>query len=78
LNLGGGGAEGKKGLGWESRACDGGNRLNPSLPPPSPLPLQTVSGYHLRVADGVGTLLQMQGMTARLTAIAKDSFMLAR
>jgi hypothetical protein len=45
---------------------------------PSPLPLQTVSGYHLRVADGVGTLLQMQGMTARLTAIAKDSFMLAR
>ena len=32
--------------------------------------IQVVSSIHLRVADGVGTLLQMQGMVARLCELA--------
>ena len=32
--------------------------------------VQVISSIHLRVADGVGTLLQMQGMVARLCELA--------
>jgi replication factor C subunit 2/4 len=32
--------------------------------------VQVISSIHLRVADGVGTLLQMQGMCARLCELA--------
>lgn len=32
--------------------------------------IQAVSGAHMRVADGVGSLLQMQGLVARICDIA--------
>ena len=34
--------------------------------------VQVISSIHLRVADGVGTLLQMQGMVARLCELATE------
>ena len=40
---------------------------------PEPLKLdmvQIISSIHMRVADGVGTLLQMNGMVARLCELA--------
>ena len=35
--------------------------------------LQQVSAAHMRVVDGVGSLLQLQGMCGKLTAIARDA-----
>ena len=32
-----------------------------------------VSAMHMRIIDGVGTLLQMQGMCCKLAGIARDS-----
>jgi replication factor C subunit 2/4 len=32
--------------------------------------IQAVSAVHMRVADGVGSLLQMQGLVARICEIA--------
>ena len=34
--------------------------------------IQAVSACHMRVADGVGTLLQLQGLVARLVDIANS------
>ena len=35
--------------------------------------IQVISAVHMRVVDGVGTQLQMQGMVAKLAACAKAS-----
>jgi len=35
--------------------------------------IQAISGVHLRVADGVGTLIQMQGLVGRICLITKDA-----
>ena len=43
---------------------------------PEPLKLdmvQIISSIHMRVADGVGTLLQMNGMVARLCELSMKS-----
>jgi replication factor C subunit 2/4 len=33
--------------------------------------IQQISASHMRVADGVGTLLQMKGLCARIAAVAR-------
>lgn len=46
-------------------------KAQPSMPEPVKLEMiQAVSGVHMRIADGVGTLLQLQGLVARLCDIA--------
>ncbi len=35
--------------------------------------MQVISGVHLRVVDGVGTLLQMQALASRLCGVARGS-----
>jgi replication factor C subunit 2/4 len=35
--------------------------------------LQQVSATHMRIIDGVGTLLQLQGLCAKLSGIAREN-----
>lgn len=45
-----------------------------SLPEPLKLDfLAQVSAAHMRVVDGVGSLLQMQGLASKLSGIARES-----
>jgi len=45
-----------------------------SMPEPLKLDMvQIISSIHMRVADGVGTLLQMNGMVARLCELSMKS-----